>query len=90
MPVRYGAVELLEREAKCREIAFLDRAIVVGFEGLADDGIDFTLHVAQLVGGLAVARQRRKRQHAVPQYDALGLFIPSQVAAEPGAGGSKT
>ena len=82
-------MKLLEHQVECREIAFIDRAIVVANKNFTKDAVDLVLHVLQLINRVAVPRPLNKSQRAIPQRDAFDFFVPFQIAAEPGAGRSK-
>src|SRR3954447_10268882 len=50
-PLVDGVIEQFEHQAKGGQFLFLDRAVVVAFEGFADDGVDLALHRQQVLAG---------------------------------------
>ncbi len=55
-PVGDRMVKLIQNEINGREIAILDRPIVIAIERLAQDSVDLALHRCQLFGGFRLAR----------------------------------
>ena len=82
-------MKLLEHQVEGREIAFVDRAVVVANKDFTQDAVDLVLHVLQFIDRVAVPRPGNESQRPIPQRDAFGFFVPLHIAAEPGAGRSK-
>ena len=47
-------MKLFERQTECREIAFFERAAIIGIEGFTKNAVNLALHFVQLLGGISV------------------------------------
>ncbi len=59
-------MKLLEHQIECREIAFIDRAVVVANEDLPENAVDLVLHVPQFIDRVAVPRPGNESQRPIP------------------------
>ena len=59
-PVGDGMMKLLEHQVEGREIAFVDRAVIVANEDFTQDAVDLVLHVLQFIDRVAVPRPRNE------------------------------
>src|SRR5579872_3563950 len=80
-----GVMELLERQSDRREIAVLDRAVVVAIERLPQQRVGIALHCRELLRGLGAAHPRDQRQQTVAMGDVALALVALHVMAQPGA-----
>ena len=84
-----GMVELFEREPDHRQIAFLDRAVVVAVERLAQHAVGRALHLRQLFRRFGLAHPGNQIEQIVAMLDVLLALVPLPVVLQPGAGRSE-
>src|SRR5258708_34073123 len=83
-------MKLLKRQTDHRQIAFLDRAIIVAVERFSQDAVRLALHRRQFFRGLRLARLGNQVQQIVAMQWALFSFIPLPRVTQPGADASES
>src|SRR5258705_8811129 len=83
-------MKLLERQTDHRQIAFLDRAIIVAVERFPQDAVLLAFHCPQLLRGLRLARLGNQAQQLVAMQCDFSSFIPLPRETQPGADGSES
>src|SRR5258708_1511936 len=83
-------MKLLKRQTDRRQIAFLDRAIIVAAERLPQDAVRLALHRRQLLRELRLAHPGNQVQQAVAVQCVSLAFIPFPRVTQPGADGSES
>ena len=83
-------MKLFKRQTDRRQIAFLDRAIIVAIERLPQDAVRLALHRRQLLRKLRLAHLGNQVQQAVAMQCVSFAFIPFPIVTRPGADGSES
>ncbi len=86
-PVGNGVVELVEHEADCREVAFLDRLVVVAIQRFPQHVVDLVLHGGEFVRGFRQPHLGNDGEQIVAMLGVLFALVPLPVVTQPGAGG---
>ena len=64
-PLFHGMVELMQHEAECRQVRFLDRAVIIAVERLAQDIVRLGMQGFQFPQRSGLSRQADRRQQFV-------------------------